>query len=177
MTHNRCPRWQIDLYEILPPVPLKRCGEEASIFGVASESAVGRVVRIQDDLICPGLLDTDTIVREALARMEIEYPQQACPFEDDDFVLFVLETHMRLRRMQPAILLLCPLHFRVEVVQELVSEIAVFGQIQLTTCVPKAIVVSFPREIQPFWVSEFVALKIKVSLTAQRMSDQPNHLV
>lgn len=64
-------------------------------------------------------------------------------------------------------MLLGVLHLRVEFVEELVPEQAVISEIELAACIPEAVIVASPGEVEPFRVTEFVTLEVQVSLAAK----------
>ncbi len=40
-----------------------------------------------------------------------------------------------------------------------------------------AVVIAISWEVEPFWVTEFIAFEIKVTFSTQAVSDQPDHLM
>ena len=109
--------------------------------------------------------------------MEVKDPEETCTFEYDDFVLFVLQTNIRLLGMQPSVFLFRMLHLGVKLVEELIAEKFVVGEVELTACVPEGIFVSGTREIEPFGMSEFVAFEIEIAFSSESMSQESDHLV
>ena len=97
--------------------------------------------------VCAFLFNTDAIVGEAIGRMEVEDPQEASPLEHDDLVNFVLQANEGLGRMEPAVLLLCPLHLAIKLVQKSVAEKMVIHKIKLPSGVVEAVVVPLSRKI------------------------------
>ncbi len=177
MTHYCCSCWQIDLDEILSFIPCEWCREKPRPLGVPPEASKCGVICVQNNLICPGSFDPHPIVGEALSRVEVEDPQQSGSFEDDHFILLVLQADIRLWRVQPAVFLLRPLHLSVEFVEELVPQQPVIGQVELTTSVQIAVVIAVAWEVEPFRMTEFVPFEIKITFTAKAMCDETNHLV
>jgi hypothetical protein len=57
-------------------------------------------------------------------------------------------------------------HQLVKGVEEFVSKEIILCEVELSTSVPKRIVISRSREIEPLWVTKFIAFKVKVSLSA-----------
>lgn len=83
------------------------------------------------------LLNTNSVVRIRILRMEVEDPQQARPLKDQDLICFILQADICLCRMQPAVLLFRPLYLTVELVQELIPEQIVVREIELSPGVPE----------------------------------------
>lgn len=109
--------------------------------------------------------------------MEIEDPKEPCALEDQDLVALVLQADVGLRGVEPAVLVLGKLHGAVELVEELVPQQVVLGEVELAASVPEGVVVAGPREVEPFGVAELVALEVQVALAAEGVGDEPDHLV
>lgn len=171
MTHDGGSDGQIDLGEVFPTVPFKGGGEEACVLCIATEAAISGIVGVQNDSISPALLDSDAVVSETLSGVEVENPQQAGAFENNDFVRLVLQADVGLRAVQPSILLFRPLHFGIEVVEEFVPQQIVVGEVELAARIPKAVVVARSWEIEPFRMAEFITLKVEVALAAEPVRD------
>jgi hypothetical protein len=99
--------------------------------------------------------------------MEIEDPEKAGAFEDDDFIGLVFEGDICLFGMKPAVFGFDVLHGGVEFVEVLVAEEFVIWEVELAARVPETVVVAFAREVEPFWVSEFVAFEVKVAFATE----------
>ena len=177
MTHNGSADRNVHLNEVLSFVPSQRCGEEPCPFDISSESTKSRVICIQNDLISPRRLNSHTVVCETLCGMKVEDPQQSSPLEYNHFVLLVFQANIRLIRVEPAILLLGPLHLAVKVVEKLISKQIIVREIELPPSIPVAVVITIPWEIQPFWVAKFVSLKIEISFTSKPVRDKSYHLM
>lgn len=95
-TYQRCSRGKIDLQVITTSVPGHIGGEEAGLLEITAEAAKFRIIRVQDDAVGTCLLDTDTVVGEALCGVEVEDPEQTCALEGEDLVDLVLEAHVGL---------------------------------------------------------------------------------
>lgn len=176
-THDGGSCWDIDLHKVLAIVPWQISGEESGVLRNAVQTTKGRAVSVDDDAVSTSLLDTDPVIGEAVAWVEVEDPEQAGALKHNDLVLLILEGDVGLWAMEPAIFLFCPLHLAVEIVQEAVPQEVVVWQIKLTTGIVEAVAVALAREIEPLWMAEFVALKVEITLTTESMGDQPNHLV
>lgn len=102
--------------EVLSVVPGEIGGEEAGALVNATQTAERRAVGVQDNAVSTSLLNTNTVVCEAVRRVEVEDPEKTGTLEDNDLVALILEGDVSLVRVQPAILLLGPLHLAVKVV-------------------------------------------------------------
>lgn len=176
-THNGGAGRDVNLHEILPVIPREIGGEEALVVLNPAEAAELRRVGVEDDAVSARLLDADAVVGEAAAGVEVEDPEQARALEGDDLVAVVLERDVRLRAVQPAVLLLRPLHLAVELVQELVPQQVVVGEVELASRVVEGVVVAGAWEVEPFRVSELVAEEVEVAFAAEAVGDQTDHLV
>ena len=134
-------------------------------------------VGTQNDTVSALLLNTNTVVGEALLGMEVEDPQQSSALKYDDLVTLVLEADVGLRRVEPSVLLLGPLHLAVELVEEPVAEELVIWEVELAAGVVEAVVVAFAREVEPLRVTELVTLKVQIALTSQTVCDQSDQLM
>ena len=135
------------------------------------------VVGTQNNTIGTFLLNTNTVISEALLRMEVKDPQQSSTLKYNDLVALVFKTDVGLRRMEPSVLLLCPLHLAVEFVEKPVAEELVIWKVELAAGVVEAVVVAFTGEVEPFRVAELVAFEVQVALTSQTMCDQTDQLM
>jgi len=176
-THNSSPRRNIDLNEILPPIPLKRRREKPRPLRIPPKAAKRHVIGIKHNLICAALLHADAVICEALRGVKVEDPQQSRALKDNDFILFVPQAYIRLLGVQPAVLFLGPLHLGVKLVQESVAQHVIVGEVELAPGVPEAIVVAFAREVEPFRVTEFVAFEVEVAFAAEAMGDEADQFV
>ena len=59
----------------------------------------GLVVSAEYDPVSALLLNTITVVSEAVGRVEVEDPQETSTLEDDDLVTLMLQADVRLWRM------------------------------------------------------------------------------
>lgn len=59
----------------------------------------GLVVSAEYDPVSALLLNTNTVVSEAVGRVEVEDPQETSTLEDDDLVTLMLQADVRLWRM------------------------------------------------------------------------------
>lgn len=166
-TYDGSSRWDIHLGEVLAVIPLKWRSKESSAGIDPLEAAEIFGVAVQHHSVGTSALYTDTVVYVALLWVEVEDEQQASPFEDDDLVGLVLQTDVCLFRMKPSILLLGMLHPGVELIQESVSEEFVFREIELTSCIPEAVIISFSWEVEPLWMAKLVTFKVQVAFAAQ----------
>lgn len=176
-TYDRSPARDIYLQEVLPLVPRERCGEESRTLVHIAVATERLCVRVQHDLVRALLLDTNAVVGEAVLRVEVEDPQETGTLEHDDLVALVLQADVCLWCVQPAILLLGPLHLAVELVEEPVAQEFVIDEVELATSIVEAVVVALAREVEPLWVTKLVALEVQVSLASQSMRDQSDQLV
>lgn len=120
-THQSSPRRNINLNKIITPIPRQISGKEASLLDIPTQSSKSGIIGIKNNAIRARDINTDAIIREALRRVEIEDPQQARAFKDEDLVILILQTDVRLRGMQPAVFGFGVLHRAVEVVEESVA--------------------------------------------------------
>ena len=134
-------------------------------------SAKRLAIAAEHDPVRALLLNANAVVGEAVGRVEVEDPQQARALEDDDLVALVLQANVRLRRVQPSVLLLGPLHLAVELVEEPIPQQLVVDEVELPARVVEAVAVALAREVQPFWVAELVAFEVEVALAAQAVRD------
>jgi hypothetical protein len=146
-TYNRSPRRNIHLQEILPLIPLKRRSEEARILRHIAMPAKRFTISTEHDPIRAFLLNANAVVGKAVGRVEVEDPQQARALEDDDLIALVLKADVGLRRVQPSVLLLGPLHLAVELVEEPVAQELVVDEVELPARVVEAVAVAFAREV------------------------------
>lgn len=163
--------------EVLSVVPGEIGGEEAGALVNATQTAERWAVGVQDNAVSTSLLNTNTVVCEAVRRVEVEDPEKTGTLEDNDLVALILEGDVGLVRVQPAILLLGPLHLAVKVVQEVVAEDLVIDKVELAASVVEAVAVALTREVKPFGVSKLVSFEVEVSLTSKTVCDQTDHLV
>ena len=91
----------------------------------------GLVVGAQNDAVGTFLLNTNTVVSEALLRMEVKDPQQSSTLKHNDLIALVLKADVGLRRVEPSVLLLCPLHLAVKFIEEPVAEKLVVWKVEL----------------------------------------------
>jgi len=177
LTYDSSPARNVHLQEILPLVPGKWCGEEPSRLVHIAMATERLAVGTQDDTVSTFLLNANTVVGEALLGMEVEDPQKSSALKYNDLVTLVLEADIGLRRVKPSVLLLCPLHLAVELVEEPVAEELVIWEVELAAGVVEAVVVAFAREVEPLRVTELVTLKVQITLTSQTVCDQSDQLV
>ena len=96
MTYHGRPRGYINLKEVLPFIPGKRCREESRTFVDVSVSSKLLAISADHDSICTFLFDSDTIVGEAALWVPVEDPQETGALEHNDFVTLVLEADVGL---------------------------------------------------------------------------------
>jgi hypothetical protein len=167
----------VNLNEVLPVVPCKWCREEAGgLINVAMATKV-LAVRAKDNPIGSLLLYTNTIVCKALRGMEVEHPKKPGSLKCYHLVHLVLEADVCLRGVQPAILLLSPLHLAVKLIEEPVAEKVIVDKVELSTSVVEAVVVSLSGKVQPFRMPEFITFEVEIALTSQPVGDQAQHLM
>lgn len=176
-THDGGSRWDVDLHKVLTVVPWQISREESGILRNAIQSSKSWTVSIDDDAVSTGLLDTDPVVGKAVAWVKVEDPEKSGALKHNDLVLLVLEGDVGLWSVEPTILLFCPLHLAVEVVQEAVSQQVVVWEVELTASIVEAVAVALAWKVEPLWVTEFVALKIKITLATESVGNQTNHLM
>lgn len=176
-TYQSSSARNIDMCPVFPSIPLHSCREETCFFINPVMATNSFRVAVQYDFVGSRHVDSDTVVAEASVCVEVEDKNESCPLKYNYLVSFVLQGDISLGRVQPAILCLAVIHQLVEGVQEFVSKQVIFGEVELSTGIPKGIVVSFSREIQPFRMAKFVAFKVEVTLSTQTMSKKSNHLV
>lgn len=167
----------VHLEEVLPVVPRKGRSEKARILGDVAVAAESLAVGAEHNAIRAFLLDADAVIGEAVGGVEVEYPEQASALKHNDLVAFVLETDVCLRGVQPPVLLLCPLHFAVEFVEEPVAQEVVVNEVELAPRVVEAVAVAFAREVEPFGVPEFITLEIQITFASETVRDEADHLV
>lgn len=117
------------------------------------------------------------VVLEAFCRVEVEHEQQASSLECDHLVLIVVQAHVLLSVRQPRVLLLQLVHRYVPLVQTVVAQQRVVGQVPPPNRMVVAPPVPLSREIDPLWVPEFVPHEGKVPLPPERKRDQSDHLM
>lgn len=176
-TYHGCAAGNINMGAVLPTVPFSRLGEEASALVNTIMSARLLGIRVQHNSVCPGHVDPNPVIAEALGRMEVEDEKAATSLEDDDLVSLVLERDVCLRRLQPTEAALAGVHETIKVVEELVPEQVVVGQVKLAPGVPKGVLVALAGEVQPFRVTKLVTLEVEIALAAETVGQEANHLV
>jgi len=122
---------------VCPIVPCYWGCEKARALVDSIEATKFFDVRVEDDSVATGRLYTNSVICEALGRIEVEDEYKASPLEDDDFVSFVFQGDIRLWCVEPAIFLLTEVHFAVEVVEELVSQKVILCEIELSPSIPE----------------------------------------
>lgn len=162
---------------VLAVVPLHGSGEESSslIHPRVTSKVFG--VSVEDNLVRAGHINADSVVGEALSGVEVEYEDYTSPLKNNDLVVLVLERDVRLRRGQPAVLALGGVHCAIKVVQKLVSKQMIISEVQLASSIPERVLVALAREVKPFRMAKFIALKVQVAFAAESVGQQTNHLV
>ena len=84
------------LSKVLTTVPLQRRRREGSLHIDVGESTILLLIAAQNDAVLPIGLDTDSVVGITIGRVEVEHKQQACAFEHENFIFFVLQRDIRL---------------------------------------------------------------------------------
>ena len=104
-TYQCCSRRDIDLQIIAAVVPRQVCREEARLLKVTTEATELLVIGVKHDSVGSGLLNAHSVVCEAVCRMEVKDPEEACTFKDKDLVTLVLQADVCLWGMEPAVFL------------------------------------------------------------------------
>lgn len=156
---------------VLPPIPLHGRGEEAHRRLDAPETTDLLGIGVEHDLVGPGRLDADAIIREALRSVEVEDEDAAAALEHDDLVALVLEADVRLGRVQPPVVRLRQVHLAVELVEVFVPQEVVICEVQLAPRIPERVLVPLARKVEPFRMAEFVAFKVEVALTSEAVRE------
>jgi hypothetical protein len=112
---------------------------------------------------------TNVITLERLALMEIENKHKLSLFVNYHFVLFTCLSDELMRRDHRLELDFSCVHDLIELTELSVSKIFVVHEVPLPTAVIITITVTFSWEINPLWMPELIAHKIKVSFTSQTL--------
>ena len=96
-TYDSSSRGNVHLEEVLPAVPAKVGSEESSALINTTQTTEGRAVAADDNTVGTCLLHTNTVVGEAVRRVEVEDPKQTCSLKNNDLVTLVLEGDVGLR--------------------------------------------------------------------------------
>lgn len=94
-----------------------------------------------------------------------------------NFVAFVVQRHILMWFYHGAEKDLHLIHFLIKSVKLRVSEIVIIHEVPLPTTVLVTITISFTREIDPLWVTEFVTHEVKITLATERLRDKTDHFV
>jgi hypothetical protein len=97
--------------------------------------------------------------------MEVENENQVSLLVNDDFISFILYGYVLVGLDHGSKKNFGMIHFFIKSVKVTISKIFVVHEIPLSTAMLIAISISFTWEIDPFWVTEFVAHEIKVRLS------------
>lgn len=176
-TYHSRPAWDVDVCPILPSIPLHWSREEPSALVNPCETAKILSITVQDHAVGPWNIDADAIIAKTLRGMKVEDKHEAGPLEDNDLVTFMFERDMCLGSVQPAVLLLSPIHCPVKIVQKTVSEELVPREVELATGVHERVSIPLTGEIEPLRVSKLVTLEVKIALSAQGMGQESNEFV
>lgn len=109
--------------------------------------------------------------------MEIEDEDETGSLKDNDFVSFVLQGDVCLWGVKPTVLRFALVHHGIKVVQELVAEKRVLGEIELAAGIPEGVLVTLTRKIEPLGMTELIALEIEVAFTTQAVGEQANQFM
>jgi hypothetical protein len=160
------------LREVLAVVPLER-GRLVHDGGIdILETTVFFVVRREHDLVRAGYFDAHTIVGEGLGRMEVEDEQETRTLEHDQLVDLVLERDVSLWRGEPSMLFLQLVHVRIERGQVLIPQQFVVDHRPLAARMLERITIALAREVEPLWVTGFIALEVEISLSTEGVYKQ-----
>lgn len=162
---------------VRPSVPLHRRGKEACALVEPVEPAEVLCIGVEYYPVGPRHLDADAVVGVALGGVEVEDENDTGPLEHDDLVALVLERDVGLWGVEPAVFGLSEVHGPVEIVQEMVSQKVIVGEIELPPSVPEGVLVAFAGEVEPLGVAELVAFEVEVALAAEPLREEANHLV
>ena len=176
-TYDRSPSRDVDLHKVLPLVPRKWRGKEPRALIDVPVAAKVLAIGAEHDPVSTLLFDTNAVVGKAVRRVKVENPEEASPLKHNDLVAFMFQADISLRRMQPAVLLLHPLHLAVKVVQEVIPEQLIINEVELSPGVHEAVAVAFSGKVQPLGVAKLVAFKVQVAFAAEAMRDEANQLV
>ena len=70
------------------------------------------VVRVQNHAIATRMIRADTVIGEALGRVEVEDPKKTSTFKGNDLIAFMLPTHICLKQQRISSSLLLHLAIR-----------------------------------------------------------------
>ena len=87
-TYNSTPRRQVNLHKIPPIVPRHIRREKPRTTLIPAKTTKFLRISIDNNPIHTSMLNTNSIISEALSRAEVEDPKQARSFEYKNFVLF-----------------------------------------------------------------------------------------
>lgn len=62
-------------------------------------------------------------------------------------------------------------------VEELISQQVVIGEVELPSGVPERVLVAFTREVKPLGVTKLIALEIEITFATEGVCEQSDHLV
>lgn len=158
-------------------VPFEWSGKELGALVNSVQSSILLVVRAKNNLVLASNIDTNSVISKAVGGMEVEDKDQSSTLVDNDLVTLMLQADISLWGVEPAILRLEMLHSGIKLVEELVSEEAIIHKVELSASIVERVSVSFSWEIEPFWMTKLVALKVEVTLTTKGVCKQTNHLV
>jgi len=112
----------VNLQVVLAVVPFHGLREEVAVLINAAVPAELLRVRVQDDLVFSGDINTDSVVCVGIGCVEVEDEQQSGTLEDDHLVILAFEADIRLRACEPLVLRLEVLHGTIKVVKFVVME-------------------------------------------------------
>lgn len=155
------------MQKVPAPIPLHIRSKKPRSLINPPEPSERLLIRVKNNTIRTGPVNANAVIRKATCGMKIEDEKQTRALKNDDLVCFVLETDIRLRRMEPTMPLFGHLHRTIKLIQKLIPQQMILGEVELAPRVPEGIIVSGAREIEPFRVSEFVAREVEVGFAAE----------
>ena len=118
-------------------------------------------------MVFTGFLDSNTIIRKRLRRMEVEDEEETSAFIYDDFVNFVFQRDVCRTGVKPMIFIVELVHGFIEVVEVFVTKKVIVDNVPLASCVVEGVAVTLAGEIEPLRMAKLVALKVQVAFATE----------
>jgi len=109
--------------------------------------------------------------------MEVKYEDEITLLINNDFVTFVVKGDILVTMHTDVEQTLPVIHLSIEASQVHESQLLVVHEGPLSTAVVHTVVISLGWEINPLWVTEFIAHEVEECLTSKSQCDKLDHLV
>jgi len=117
------------------------------------------------------------VVLVRFLRVEVENEHQFALFVNNNLVFFRGEGHVLVGVAHHPEHILPMVHGLIKGIQLAEAEALVILQVPLTAAEMVAVVVARPGKVDPLWMSEFIAHKVQVGLSAQTDGNESDQLV